>query len=53
MGELCSIGLWRAVGEAEFYEKVFGVLRLWPWMTAAITPVRPHPIDPGRAGGAT
>ncbi|MEV7239371.1 muconolactone Delta-isomerase family protein [Streptomyces sp. NPDC051020] len=52
VGELRSIGLWCAADEAELYEKVLGTLPLWPWMTAAVTPVQPHPNDPGRAGGA-
>ncbi|MFD5387982.1 hypothetical protein ACFWMG_24145 [Streptomyces sp. NPDC127074] len=25
-------------------------LPLWPWMTAVITPVQPHPNDPGPTG---
>ncbi len=52
VGELRSIGLWRAGDEAELREKVLGTLPLWPWMTAAVTPLQSHPNDPGRAGTA-
>ncbi|WP_392675561.1 muconolactone Delta-isomerase family protein [Streptomyces sp. LN785] len=47
VGELRSIGLWRAADEAELYEKVLGTLPLWPWMTPTVTAVQPHPNDPG------
>ncbi|EXU61591.1 MULTISPECIES: muconolactone Delta-isomerase family protein [Streptomyces] len=50
VGELRSIGLWRAADEAELHEKVLGTLPLWPWMTAVVTAVQPHPNDPGGAG---
>jgi muconolactone D-isomerase len=46
VGELRGIGLWRADDEAELYEKVLDTLPLWPWMTATVTPVHPHPNDP-------
>ncbi|MGW4077542.1 muconolactone Delta-isomerase family protein [Streptomyces asiaticus] len=52
VGELRSIGLWRAADEAELREKVLGTLPLWPWMTAVVTAVQPHPNDPG-GGGVT
>ncbi|MGR6974133.1 muconolactone Delta-isomerase family protein [Streptomyces cynarae] len=52
VGELRSIGLWRAADEDELREKVIGTLPLWPWMTAVVTAVRPHPNDPGRPGAA-
>ncbi|MFF3876290.1 muconolactone Delta-isomerase family protein [Streptomyces sp. NPDC001978] len=48
VGELRSIGLWRAADESELYEKVLGTLPLWPWMAAAVTAVQSHPNDPGR-----
>jgi muconolactone D-isomerase len=48
IGELRSIGLWRAADEAELYEKVLGTLPLRPWMVAMITAVESHPNDPGR-----
>jgi muconolactone D-isomerase len=47
VGELRSIGLWRAADEAELHEKVLGTLPLRPWMTAVITAVESHPNDPG------
>ncbi|QMU70615.1 muconolactone Delta-isomerase family protein [Streptacidiphilus sp. P02-A3a] len=49
VGELRSIGLWRADDEAELHEKVLGTLPLRPWMTLVVTPLEPHPNDPGRA----
>ena len=52
VGELRSVGLWRATDEAELYERVLGTLPLWPWMTASVTAVQPHPNAPGRAGDA-
>ncbi|GHF10868.1 muconolactone Delta-isomerase family protein [Streptomyces spiralis] len=51
VGELRSIGLWRADDEADLREKVLGTLPLWPWMTAEVTALQPHPNDPGPAGG--
>ncbi|MFI1469275.1 muconolactone Delta-isomerase family protein [Streptomyces wuyuanensis] len=44
-----SIGLWRAADESELYGRVLGTLPLWPWMTAAVTPLESHPNDPGKA----
>ncbi|GAA5013698.1 muconolactone Delta-isomerase family protein [Kitasatospora paranensis] len=49
VGEMRSIGLWRAADEAELHEKVLGTLPLHPFMTDRITAVAPHPNDPGRA----
>ena len=48
VGELRSIGLWCAADEAELREKVLGTLPLSPWMSFAVTPLEPHPNDPGR-----
>ncbi|WP_380282749.1 muconolactone Delta-isomerase family protein [Kitasatospora purpeofusca] len=48
VGEQRSIGLWRAADEAELHEKVLGTLPLRPWMTVTVTPLEPHPNDPGR-----
>jgi muconolactone D-isomerase len=48
VGEMCSIGLWRAANKAELEEKVLGSLPLRPWMTPAITEVEAHPNDPGK-----
>ncbi|MGW0208856.1 muconolactone Delta-isomerase family protein [Streptomyces sp. NPDC003233] len=49
-GELRSIGVWRAEDEADLRERVLGTLPLWPWMTAVVTAVQPHPNDPGANG---
>ncbi|MCX5285591.1 MULTISPECIES: muconolactone Delta-isomerase family protein [unclassified Streptomyces] len=49
VGEMRSIALWRAVDEAELYDKVLNTLPLWPWMTGTVTAVESHPNDPGRA----
>jgi muconolactone D-isomerase len=48
VGELRSIGIWRADDEDELHEKVLGTLPLSPWMSFAVTPLVPHPNDPGR-----
>ncbi|MFD5721608.1 muconolactone Delta-isomerase family protein [Streptomyces sp. NPDC127036] len=47
VGELRSIGVWRADNETELREEVLGTLPLWPWMTAVVTPLQSHPNDPG------
>ncbi|MFJ7906884.1 muconolactone Delta-isomerase family protein [Kitasatospora sp. NPDC096204] len=47
VGERRSIGVWRAADEAELREKVLGTLPMWPWMTATVTALEPHPNDPG------
>ncbi|MFF3787732.1 muconolactone Delta-isomerase family protein [Streptomyces sp. NPDC001933] len=46
VGEKRSIGIWRAADEAELRTDVLGTLPLWPWMTAVVTPLEPHPNDP-------
>ncbi|MEV1067819.1 muconolactone Delta-isomerase family protein [Streptomyces sp. NPDC050263] len=48
VGELRSIGVWRAADEAELHEKVLGTLPLRPWMTLTVTALESHPNDPGR-----
>ncbi|MER6333441.1 muconolactone Delta-isomerase family protein [Streptomyces sp. NPDC001034] len=48
VGETRSIGVWRAADEAELDEKVLGTLPLRPWMSLTVTPLEPHPNDPGR-----
>jgi muconolactone D-isomerase len=48
VGELRSIGIWRAADEAELHEKVIGTLPLRPWMTVTVTALESHPNDPGR-----
>ncbi|KUN76054.1 muconolactone Delta-isomerase family protein [Streptomyces griseoruber] len=52
VGELRSIGVWRAADEEELHEKVLGTLPLRPWMSLTVTPLESHPNDPGR-GDAT
>ncbi|MER5473882.1 muconolactone Delta-isomerase family protein [Streptomyces sp. NPDC002935] len=47
VGEKRSIGVWRAEDETELRTEVLGTLPLWPWMTAVVTPLEPHPNDPG------
>jgi muconolactone D-isomerase len=49
VGEMRSIGIWRADDEADLQAKVLGTLPLRPWMSIAVTPLRPHPNDPGPA----
>ena len=46
VGELRSIGLWRATDKAELHDKLLGTLPLWPWMTSTVTAVHSHPNDP-------
>jgi muconolactone D-isomerase len=52
VGELRSVGVWRAADEAELHEKVLGTLPLRPWMTVHVTALESHPNDPGRGNGA-
>ena len=49
VGELRSIGLWRAEDEEELRVNVLGTLPLAPWMAFDVTAVAPHPNDPGPA----
>jgi muconolactone D-isomerase len=53
VGEMRSIGVWRAADEAELHEKVLGSLPMRPWMTPKVTPLQPHPNDPGSPTGAS
>ncbi|MGW2373475.1 MULTISPECIES: muconolactone Delta-isomerase family protein [Kitasatospora] len=48
VGELRSIGIWRAADEDELREKVLGTLPLRPWMTLTVTALESHPNDPAR-----
>jgi muconolactone D-isomerase len=48
VGELRSIGLWRADDEDDLRENVLGTLPLRPWMTAVVTALQSHPNDPGK-----
>jgi muconolactone D-isomerase len=53
LGELRSLGIWRAADEDELHEKVLGTLPLRPWMTLNVTALESHPNDPGRADAAS
>ncbi|MEW2450468.1 muconolactone Delta-isomerase family protein [Streptomyces parvulus] len=50
VGERRSVGVWRADDESDLRSNVLGSLPLWPWMTAVVTPLQPHPNDPGPTG---
>lgn len=52
VGELRSIGLWRAADEADLHARVLDTLPLRPWMRLAVTAVQSHPNDPGPAYAA-
>ncbi len=47
VGELRSVGLWRAEDEDDLHANVLGTLPLSPWMRFTVTAVQPHPNDPG------
>lgn len=47
VGELRSIGVWAADNDDELREKVLGTLPLHEYMAFSVTPVAPHPNDPG------
>jgi muconolactone D-isomerase len=47
IGEMRSIGLWRADDEDDLHANVLGSLPLSPWMAFKVTSVQPHPNDPG------
>jgi muconolactone D-isomerase len=51
VGEMRSLGIWCAEDETELREKVLGTLPLSEWMTMKVTPLEPHPNDPGRGDG--
>ena len=51
VGELRSLGLWRAGDEEELHEKVLGTLPLRPWMTLDVVALESHPNDPGEMPG--
>ncbi|WP_257015898.1 muconolactone Delta-isomerase family protein [Rhodococcus sp. ACS1] len=48
VGELRSIGVWCADDEADLHANVLDTLPLRPWMSVTVTPLRPHPNDPGQ-----
>lgn len=52
VGELRSIGLWRAADEADLHANVLGTLPLRAWMSLSVTAVQSHPNDPGKADAA-
>jgi len=41
-----TLGLWRADDEEQLLD-VLASLPLHPWMTVGVTPLAPHPNDPG------
>jgi muconolactone delta-isomerase len=45
-----TLGLYRAADEAELAE-VLRSLPLYPWLKAEVTPLSPHPSDPGLSRG--
>jgi muconolactone delta-isomerase len=45
-GEWRSLGLWSADDEAELQE-LLATMPLHVWMTVEVTPLTPHPNDPG------
>jgi muconolactone D-isomerase len=47
VGERRSVGLWRAADRAELDRDVLATLPLRDWMTITVTPLEPHPNDPG------
>ncbi|MES4892570.1 muconolactone Delta-isomerase family protein [Streptomyces sp. NPDC096012] len=49
VGESRSIGIWRAEDEDDLHGNVLGTLPLRPWMNLTVTPLEPHPNDPGRS----
>lgn len=51
VGQLRSIGVWRAADEVELREQVLGTLPLRPWMTVHVTAMGSHPNDPGCGNG--
>ncbi|MEU1628477.1 muconolactone Delta-isomerase family protein [Streptomyces sp. NPDC020096] len=52
VGELRSLGIWRAADEADLHEKVLGTLPLRPWMSLKVTALQSHPNDPGKSDPA-
>jgi muconolactone D-isomerase len=52
VGELRSLGIWRAADEPELHKSVLDTLPLRSWMTLKVTPLQSHPNDPGKNEGA-
>ena len=46
VGEMRSLGIWRAADDAEL-DSVLGTLPLRSWMTLKVTALQSHPNDPG------
>ena len=47
-GEWRTLGLWSAEDESQLQE-LLASMPLHVWMTVKVTPLMPHPNDPGRA----
>jgi muconolactone D-isomerase len=47
-GEWRTLGLWNAEDESELQE-LLASMPLHVWMTVEVTPLMPHPNDPGIA----
>jgi muconolactone D-isomerase len=45
-GEWRTLGLWRADDEEQLQE-ILATMPLHKWMTVEVTPLTPHPSDPG------
>ena len=45
-GECRTLGLWRADDEKQLHD-ILATLPLHVWMTVLVTPLLPHPNDPG------
>ena len=45
-GESTILGLYRAESEAQL-DSLLGALPLYEWMQVTVTPLEPHPNDPG------
>ncbi|MEY9895759.1 muconolactone D-isomerase [Catenulispora sp. MAP5-51] len=52
VGEMRSLGIWRADDETALHEKVLDTLPLRSWMTLKVTALQPHPNDPGKDDAA-
>jgi muconolactone D-isomerase len=48
-GEWRTLGLWSADDEGQLQE-LLATMPLHVWMTVEVTPLKPHPNDPGIAG---
>ena len=42
-----TVGLWRAFSDIDLHTVVLDTLPLRPWMAITVTPLAPHPNDPG------